>query len=91
MFAGVLASMASMKALPSPIPCDPRLELETCDLICNVTLTMRGRQSILPILFFAQDALSSYSGAVTGTGAVSHNSGADVGHVSKESEKHSTE
>lgn len=61
----LLASTASMKALPSPIPCDPSSKLDTCDLICNVTLPMRGGQSSLSIPFSATNGLSVYPVLVT--------------------------
>ena len=68
MYVGVLASTASMKALPSPIPCDPSSKLDTCDLICNVTLPMRGGQSSLSIPFFARNELFNYSAWAAGIG-----------------------
>lgn len=54
MAVGVVASIASMKALPSLIPCDTLTKLGACDLVCNVTLPMRGKQLVMSIPFSAR-------------------------------------
>ena len=62
MFIGVLASVASIKAVRKPQPCDPAPLLQgSCGLICNTTLPMRNSQSVISIPYLWKDELSQYS------------------------------
>ena len=63
MFIGVLASVASLKAVPRPLPCDTAALLQgSCGLICNATLPMRNAQPVISIPYLWKDELFDYSG-----------------------------
>ena len=66
MFIGVLASVASLKAVPRPQPCDTAALLQgSCGQICNATLPMRNAQSVISIPYLWKDELFNYSGWFT--------------------------
>lgn len=63
MFVGVLASVASLKAVQTPQACDPASLLEgSCGLQCNATLPMRNGQAVISIPYLWKDELFDYSG-----------------------------
>ena len=63
MFVGVLASVASLKAVPKPQPCDPASLLTgSCGLACNATLPMRAGQNVISIPYLWKNELFDYSG-----------------------------
>ncbi|KAL8794279.1 MAG: hypothetical protein Q9195_003105 [Heterodermia aff. obscurata] len=63
MFIGVLASVASLKAVSRPQPCDATALLQgNCGLICNATLPMRNAQPVISIPYLWRDELFHYSG-----------------------------
>ena len=63
MFAGSVASIITLRAIPTPQACDEASLLEaSCGLACNTTLPMRSDQSVLSILYPWKDRLFDYSG-----------------------------
>ena len=69
LWVGLIASMASMKALPEPKPCGPG---PICGLTCNTTLPMRDGQVVVIVPFRWKSFLFDWSGWFTayGTGFV---------------------
>jgi hypothetical protein len=66
MWVGVIASMASMKALPEPQPCTGG---PVCEVTCRTTLPMRDGQPILAVVFKWKGFLFDWSGWFTGYGS----------------------
>ena len=63
MFVGILASVASLKAVSRPQPCDATALLQgNCGLACNATLPMRNAQPVISIPYLWRDELFHYSG-----------------------------
>ena len=64
MFVGVLASVASFKAVPRPQACDAAALLQqgSCGLVCNATLPMRNAQPVISVPYVWRDGLFHYSG-----------------------------
>ena len=71
MFVGILASVASLKAVSRPQPCDPAALLQgNCGLTCNATLPMRNAQPVLSIPYLWRDEFFDYSGWFASYGTV---------------------
>lgn len=71
MWVGVIASVASMKAVPRPLPCDPSSLLAgSCGLQCNATLRMRSGQSVISVPYLWKSLLFDYSGYFAAYGTV---------------------
>lgn len=63
MWVGVIASVASLKAVPRPQPCDPTTLLGgSCGLQCNATLPMRSGQTVTSVPYLWKSLLFDYSG-----------------------------
>ena len=63
MFVGTLASVASLKAVSRPQPCDSAALLQgNCGLTCNATLPMRNAQPVISVPYLWRDELFHYSG-----------------------------
>ena len=63
MWVGIMASVASMKAVPKPQPCEPTSLLEgSCGLQCNATLPMRSGQTVISVPYLWKNLLFDYSG-----------------------------
>ena len=71
MFAGSVASIISLRAVPKLQACDGASLLDgSCGLACNTTLPMRNGQSIISIPYPWKDYLFNYSGLFAAFGPI---------------------